>query len=538
MKRVLLSCLTALLPAFAASQTEIVIYGGTAAGVMAAVQSARMGRTVVLVAPETHVGGISVDGLGGGDINNHWFRNDYAVGGLAQEFYLRAGRRYGLTGPAYKYESHIAEEVFQSLLAEAKVKVHRQQRLREPLKSAVEFRPGTRSLASILTEAGERFTARIFIDASIEGDLLAAAGVTTTYGREANSLYNETKNGIRAETTHQQFAVRVDPYRIPGDPQSGLIPTIQDEPPGTPGEGDRNLQAFCFRICMTKNPQNRMPIAKPASFDRSQYEIYFRYLRAGGSFKPPVAALPNGKTDINGGRDLSTNLYGMNREWPEGSYATRERIFQYHKEFTQGFFWLLQNDPEVPADVRKAWSEWGLCADEFRDNGGWPRKLYVRDARRMVSDFVITEHHTRRLNPAPVADPVALAYWPTDTHSVRRIVRNGAAYNEGFVFDDDNWGPFGISWRSLLPRRTEAANLLTASCPSSSHVAYGAIRLEHTFMSLGQAAATGAALAVERNQPLHELDYAVLRDRLLRDGQVVSVALVEPRKTTPTAAAH
>ena len=512
-------------PAPQAVVADIAVYGGTSAGVAASVQAARMGHTVVLIAPEKHIGGITVEGLGSGDINNHWFRNDVAVGGIAAEFYRRLGRKYGRTQPAYQYEPHVAEEVFQEMLSEAKVRVFAEQTLREPLASSVEWDSG-KGIQAIHTTSGQRFEARIFIDCTIEGDLLRAAGVDTSWGREANNTYGETKNGIRGETTHAQFTVRVDPYRTPGDPSSGLIPTIQDEPLGTAGEADRNIQAFCFRLCLTRDPENRIPFPKPEGFDRAEYEIYFRYLRAGGKLWRPAPRLPNGKTDLGSWHDLSANLYGMNREWPDGDYATRRRIYDQHRTFTQGLLWLLANDPEIPEDLRKAWSEWGLPKDEFADNGHWPRQLYIRDGRRMVSDFVLTEAHTRRINPAPVSDPVALAYWPTDTHSVRRIVRDGAAYNEGFVFDDGNWGPFGIAYRALLPKREQAGNLITATCPSSSHVAYGAIRLEQTFLSLGQATATAAAMALDLEVALHDLNYDTLRQRLIADGQVVSVALV------------
>lgn len=519
-----------LLLATVVMAADVVVYGGTSAGVMASVQAARMGRSVVLVAPEKHIGGMPVEGLGSADINNHWFRNDVAVGGLASEFYRRLGRKYGQNNPVYKYESHIAEQAFDEFLKESGVTVERGQRLREPLTSAVEWVSGSRAIRAIVTETGRRYEGRVFIDAGIEGDLLVAAGVDTTSGREANSKYDETKNGIRAETTHAQFKVRVDPYRIPGDPASGLIPTIQDDPLGTPGAGDENIQAFCFRLCLTKNPANRLPIEKPADFDRSRYEIYFRYARAGGTLWKPGANLPNGKTDLGSWHDLSANLYGMNREYPNGSYAVRDRIYREHLSFTHGLLWLLANDPDIPESTRGAWRDWGLSKDEFTDNDGWPRQLYIRDARRMVSDFVMTEHHTRRINPVPVSDPVAVAFWPTDTHSVRRIVRDGAAYNEGFVFDDNNWGPFGISYRSLTPRASQATNLLTPTCPSSSHVAYGAIRLEQTFMSLGQAAATAAVLSLADGTPVQQVSYAVLRDRLMNDGQVVSVSLVPAKE--------
>lgn len=516
--------------AFAAAPPDVVVYGGTAAGVMAAIQVSRMGGHVLLVAPEKHIGGVSVEGLGGADINNHWFRNDVAVGGLAREFYQRVGRHYGSDQPVYRFEPHIAEQVFDELLSEAKVPLLREQRLREPLRKSVQWCAEKRSVCAITTESGQRVEGGVFIDASIEGDLLAAAGVSTTVGRESNAQYGETKNGIRGETTHAQFQVRVDPYRIPGDASSGVIPTIQDEPLGEPGAADHRIQAYCFRLCLTRDPGNAIPITKPAGFNRADYEIYLRYLRAGGTLWSPVATLPNGKTDLGSWHDLSANLYGMNDGWPEGTSAERKRIYGDHLRFTQGLLWLLAHDPEIPTELRQRWAGWGLCRDEFADNGGWPRQLYVRDARRMVSDYVITEQHTRRVNPVPVEDPVAVAYWPTDTHSVRRIIRDGAAYNEGFVFDDNNWGPFGISYRSMTPRRREALNVLTATCVSSSHVAYGAIRLEQTFMSLGQAAGTAALLAARHGQAVQEISYPELRARLVSDGQVIALALPQPKK--------
>lgn len=489
---------------------------------MAAVEVARSGRTVALVAPEKHLGGMSVEGLGSSDIDNHWFRNSDAIGGLAREFYLRAGRKYGKTGPVYKFESRVAEAVIDELLAEHRVPVHR-----ERLLDGVRFYPGTRRLASLRTASGEVFEASVFIDATIEADLAAAAGVETVIGREANSKYGETKNGIREENTYRQFAVRVDPYRVEGKPESGVLPTIRDEPLGKPGSGDHRVQGYCFRLCLTRNPENRIAITKPEGFERSNYEIYLRYVRAGGQLFSPGANLPGGKTDLGSWHDLSANLYGMNHEYPGGSYATRKRIYDLHREFTHGLIWFLANDAELPQSLRDRWSGWGLCKDEFTDNGGWPRSIYVRDARRMVSDYVITEHHTKRINGEPVTDPIGVAFWPPDTHHVRRIVRDGAAYNEGFVFGGDDWGPFGVSYRSIVPRRSEAVNLLVPASPSSSHVAYGAIRLEWTFMILGESAGVAAVQFLEdKNAAVQDVDYPRLRKRLLARGQVVSVNLV------------
>jgi hypothetical protein len=506
---------------------EIVIYGGTAAGVAAAVEARRSGRDVLLVTPEQHPGGMSVEGLGSSDINNHWFRNDVALGGIAREFYERIGRKYGAAGPVYKFESRIAEHVIEEMLKENGVKMLRRRRLREPLRTAVEWAPGEKRIRSIVLEDETQVPGQAFIDATIEGDLIAAAGVETIIGRESNAKYGETKNGIREVNDYRQFPFRVDPYRVQGYPQSGVLPTIQDEPFGTPGDGDHRLQGYCFRLCLTRDPANQIPIAKPANFDASQYELYRRYARLGGQLFAPQANLPNGKTDLGSWHDLSANLYGMNFEYPGGSYAVRDRIYREHRDFTHGLMWFLANDPGLPESTRRRWQGWGLCRDEFTDNGGWPRSLYVRDARRMVSDLVLTERHTRRINPELVEDPVAVSYWPPDTHHVRRIVKDGAAYNEGFVFGGEDWGPFGISYRAMVPRTSQVTNLITPTVLSSSHVAYGAIRLEWTFFALGQAAGAAAALSVERQAVYAALPYRDLRSRLIAQGQVLAVSIPE-----------
>jgi FAD dependent oxidoreductase len=514
---------------------DVIIYGGTSAGVIAAIQAAHLKKSVVLIEAGNHLGGMSIEGLGGSDIDNHReFQNSPAVGGLALEFYRRVSRHYGRSDRfesmlanrskepgLWRFEPHVAESVFNDWIKESGAKVVLNCPLAE--KNGVRKDGGAKRISAIRCQNGAEFRGEIFIDATYEGDLLAFAGVRTFIGREANRKYGETKNGIRGDNNYRQFEVRVDPYRIPGDPRSGLIPTIQGEPLGTPGAEDHRIQAYCFRMCLTKNPDNRIPFAKPKNYDPAQYEIYRRYAKAGGKLWKPAASVPNGKTDQGSWHDLSANLYGMNHEYPGGSYAVRERIYREHLTFTQGLCWFLANDPAVPEDVRRAWSEWGVPKDEFQDNGGWPRRFYVREARRMVSPYVITEKHTRKENQEPVADPVAVAFWPPDTHHVRRMVRDGAAYNEGFVFGGDDWAPFGLSYRSLIPNPAECVNLLTPTCLSSTHVAYGAVRLEWTFMSLGQAAATAASLAIDEKIEVQKINYAKLRERLLADKQVVTL---------------
>lgn len=528
------------LTAYSQPQFDVVVYGGTAAGFASAIQVARMGKTVALLEPSAHIGGNVVEGLGGTDIDNHSeFQNSPAVGGIALEFYRRIASAYHRReafeqmlreqrkDPAlWRMESKMAEKVISDWLAEHKISVFLNTRLAEP---ADAVRKSKTSIGQIRTSDGRTFSGEVFIDASIEGDLLAAAGVHTVVGREANSTYGETLNGIRGETTHAQFAVKVDPFRIPGDPGSGLIPTIQNEPQGTPGEADKNIQAYCFRVCLTQNPSNRMPFYKPDDYRRSDYEIYLRYLKAGGKLYVPAAQLPNGKTDLGAWHDLSHNLYGMNAAYPEGNHKKRQQILRFHANFTKGLFYFLATDKEVASlapKLQQEWSSWGYARDEFTDNCHFPRMFYVRDARRMVSDYVITEHHVRKENPVPVEDPVCIAYWPTDVHSARRIVRDGTAYNEGFVFGGDYWRPLPVSYRSMVPRMTECTNLLTPTCLSSSHIAYGAIRLEWTFMLLGQAAAIAAVQAIEAKKSVQAVEYHALRAELVKQGAVIAPAQV------------
>jgi hypothetical protein len=515
---------------------DVVVYGGTSAGVVAAVQAAKMNQQVALIEPGQHLGGMSVEGLGGSDIDNHPFRNSPAVGGLTLQFYRKTARRYGKlkefdemlrTGakkPAlWRFESHVAEEVFDTWLKEHPgIRVFRGTRL--PDGGGV-VKDGPR-ITGLKAHDGREFRGKVFIDATYEGDLLAAAGVTTAVGRESNATYGETLNGIRTDTNFNQFRVRVDPYKVPGDPSSGLIVGVQDSPLGQHGEGDDSIQAYCFRLCLTKDPDNRIPFAKPETFDDADYEIYRRFVKAGGKLWKPGPGIPNGKTDLGSWHDLSGNLIGWNHEWPTAGHEERQRLLHRSLTFIQGLCWFLANDPSMPEDVRQAWSQWGVCRDEFQDHGGWPRMFYVRNGRRMVSDFVLTEAHGRKEGQVPVEDPVALVWWPFDLHNARRLIKDGAVWNEGAVFGGDQWAPFGVAYRSLVPKASECTNLLTPTCPSSSYVAYGAFRLEWTFMATAQSAATAAVLALQDGVPVQEVSYEKLKARLLKDAQVLQVPVV------------
>ena len=503
-------------------QSDICILSGSEAGFTAAIQAARMGKKVVLIEPTGHPGGMMVEGIAK-DIR---FGSVLVIGGIAREIYTSIESYYGkethFDDPSWfsRYEPHVAEAIIEEFLDREKgIRVVRNTRIRE--QEGVK-KNGTR-IESIVLENNVEITAGIFIDASVEGDLLHLAGITTETTREGNEKFGETKNGIQVVNTYRQFEVKIDPYIIPGDPNSGLIHTIQEGGLGEQGAPSKYIQGYCYRLVLTRNQENRIMISRPDNYDSGKYEIYHRYLKAGGRLFYPQATRPNGKTDLGSWHDLSANLYGENWEYPSGNYAAKARVVKYHEDFARGLIWFLQNDPDVDAETRSNWEGWGLCRDEFTDNDGWPRRLYIRSARRMVSGYVITEHHTRRNNQVHVTDPVAIAWWPPDTHHARRIVKDGYAYNEGFVFGGDGWRPFGVSWKALIPKSDECSNLITPTCPSSSYVAYGAIRILPTFMILGQSSGLMAVLALESGRPVQELDYSLLRKKLLESGQILDI---------------
>ncbi len=495
-------------------EVDLCVYGGTACGVIAAVQAAAMGRRALLIEPGRHLGGMTTGGLGATDIGNK-----AAIGGLSREFYRGLGRHYGMT-EAWKFEPHAAAEVLQEMLKRPGIEVVYGQSLKSVARSAGLIR-------EIKAEDGSLFRAKVFIDATYEGDLMAKAGVSHTVGREANSAYQETLDGIRGETPHHQFLAAVDPYVRPGDPASGFLRFIQAGDGGRPGEGDRRVQAYNFRLCFTTNPANRLSLPRPEHYDPADYEILARYIEAltRAGKKPRLDQLwnpiwmPNGKTDINNNGPFSTDFIGENYGYPEADEAARARIRTRHLEYTQGFCYFLANDPRVPFELREEMKRFGPCKDEFQDTGGWPSQIYVREARRMVTDYVMTERHCRGELVAP--DPVGLAAYNMDSHNCQRIVQGGFVRNEGDV-QVPPMKPYGISYRSIVPRQRECENLLVPVCLAATHIAYGSIRMEPVFMILGQSAATAACLAMEHGRAVQDVDYSGLRDRLLRDRQVLA----------------
>lgn len=491
---------------------DICVYGATAGGIIAAIQAAQLNRSVILIEPGEHIGGMTTGGLGNTDIGNKT-----AIGGLSREFYRRIGRRYGVT-EAWSFEPHVAEAVFKEWLREAEVSFYVRQYV------ARLERMDTR-ITALRTVSGLVVHARQFIDASYEGDLMALAGVSYVVGRESNSEYHETLNGAQVRETHQ-FEMPVDPYNIPRDPGSGLLPGIEATSPVI-GAGDHRVQAYCFRMCLTDDPRNRMPFPQPVGYDPRLYQLLARYLAAGWRdvFHKFDRLRVRSKTDTNNHGAVSTDFIGQNYAWPEADFATRESIFQAHVRYQLGLQWFLSNDPAVPSDIREAYSQWGLCRDEFTTTGGWPPQLYVREARRMRSDYVMTEHECRGTRLAP--EPVGLAAYTMDSHNCRRFVHDRSVLNEGDV-QAHGFPPYPISYRAIVPKLGECENLFVPVCLSASHIAFGSIRMEPVFMILGQSAAIAADIALAESLPVQRVPYPALNAKLLAAGQVLSWTSRDP----------
>lgn len=522
--------------------SDICIYGGTASGVAAAVQAVRMGKTAVIVEPGRHLGGMTSGGLGATDIGNK-----AAIGGISREFYHRVALHYSradawmfekpedffqkhaTTGDFHSpdatmwvFEPHVAESILFQMISEAKVPVYFDQRL-----SVVRQEEG--GISEIAMESGNVYRSKMFIDATYEGDLMAKAGVSFTVGREANSRYDETLNGVRPKTSAHQFSMPVDPFLQPGVSSSGLLPFVQsgDRLGDRLGLGDRAVQAYNFRLCYTKVPTNRLPHVKPDHYNSADFELLARYLEAlvSAGRKPELhefwtpVEIPNGKTDINNNGGFSTDFIGGNYDYPNGDPVTREKIWKAHEDYIRGFIYFLATSPRVPDNIRTDMQEWGPAKDEFQDTGGWPHQLYVREARRMISDYVMTEHNCRCEIQAE--DSVGLAAYTMDSHNCHRWVKGGCVENEGNV-EVKGFPPYPISYRSIVPKATECKNLLVPVCMSATHIAYGSIRMEPVFMILGQSAATAAALALDAKVSVQNIDRKKLRIRLLADKQVLT----------------
>ena len=549
----ILSCLTFILQAQPVptprDQTgnvyDLVIYGGTSSGVSAAIQASRMGKTALLIEPTTRIGGLTTGGLGQTDIGNK-----QAIGGIAREFYQNVKKYYenpenwnwqkmseyrdgGQTktdsneDAMWTFEPSAALKILRQMIGQEKnITLVVQQRLNR--KNGVKKTKGV--ITSIAMESGQIFRGKMFIDATYEGDLMAAAGVSYTVGRESNRKYGETLNGVQANDTsktllggrslnagNHNFVHGVDPYIKMRNPSSGLLPFINEKPLKKDGSRSDGVQAYCFRMCLTDHPENRIPFEKPVHYNELDYELLFRNFEAGETQIPWInSSMPNRKTDTNNNHGFSTDFIGQNYNNAEASYEEREKFAEGQRNYQKGLMWTLAYHPRIPEKIRSEVSLWGTCKDEF-DRDGWQEQLYVREARRMISDCVITQYHCEGLTVAD--DPVGLAAYGMDSHHVQRYLsKDGFVRNEGNVQANVK-GPFPISYRSIVPKEMECKNLLVPVCLSSTHIAFGSIRMEPVFMILGQSAAIAASLAIDKNIDLQNLDYADLKVKLVQYNQ-------------------
>ena len=522
-------------------EAEVVVYGDASGGVTAAVQAARMGKKVILVSPSGHLGGMTSSGLGLTDIGN-----TAILGGLSREFYHRVYQHYqndaawdheprsGFknrgqgtlalnpeTKLASTFEPKVAEAAFDAMAKEAGVGV-----INGRLALADGVAKSATRITAIHLEDGTTVKGKMFIDASYEGDLLAAAGVSFVVGREANSDYQETGNGITGPRRGNQLPDGIDPYVVKGDASSGLLPGVNPDMGGKVGDRDQRLQAYCYRMVLTDVPANRIAVPKPDGYDPAAYEILFRAIEAGqksGFFK--TSMMPNRKTDANNASGISCDWiggnYGTGWNWATLNHQQREALAARHRDWQLGLVWTLQHHPRVPQTIRDSVAVWGLAKDEFEDHHNWPYNLYIREARRMKSDFVMTENHCKR--KLPVEDSVGMGAYTLDSHNVQRFVHNGMVKNEGDIQAGLGGKPYGISYRAIVPKAGECENLLVPWALSATHIAFGSIRMEPVFMVLGQSAATAACIAIDQKVGVQAVSYKHLRVRLLGDGQRLEV---------------
>jgi hypothetical protein len=494
------------------TQYDICIYGGTSAGVIAAYSAKKLGKTVVLIVADNHIGGLSTGGLGETDIGNK-----SAITGLALDFYRRLGSYYGKP-EAWEFEPKAASKVFSDYIAEAKIPVIYNNRLKGVLKEGEWIKAITLEDSQNPDKAPiQLISARMFIDCSYEGDLMAQSGVSYSVGRESNIVYGETNNGAWLSTRHQ-LPDGIDPYKISGDPSSGLLWGISTDTLTPEGTGDKKVQAYNFRICLTNNMANLIPITRPANYDSIRYELLLRLIEHTGKttlsdyFRWNI--MPGQKTDINNQNGFSTDMIGMNWNYPEASYKEREKIISDHIDYTKGLLYFVGHDPRVPEVLRRQMVQWGYPKDEYTKTDHFTPQLYIREARRMIGEYVMTEHNCT--GKEIVSDPVGMAAYTMDSHNVQRIIVNGMVKNEGNV-EIGGFPPYPISYRSITPKRSECKNLLVPVCLSASHIAYGSIRMEPVFMVLGQSAALAASEAINTNKAVQEVDIKRICSRLVED---------------------
>ncbi|MBD2751703.1 FAD-dependent oxidoreductase [Spirosoma sp. BT704] len=505
-------CLSSFLLQAQSINVDVCVYGGTSAGVIAAYSAKKSGKSVVLIEPGKHLGGMSSGGLGATDIGNK-----QAITGLSRGFYRRVGRHYGQP-EQWTFEPHVAEAVFNQYIKEADVPVWYEYRLASAKTQNNQIQEITLESAQAGNPSGNRTVrAKQFIDCSYEGDLMAKAGVAYTVGRESASQYNESLNGVQFRDKHQ-FPDGVDPYVIPGKPESGLLWGISTAKLAPNGTADRNVQVYNFRLCFTDDPANRIPITRPEGYDSTKYELLLRQIAK----KMPkeltwnlmhFVMMPNHKTDINNCGGFSTDMIGANYDYPDGSYARRAEIIREHELYTKGFFYFIGHDPRMPKHLRDEMLQWGYPKDEYVDNDHFTPQLYIRESRRMIGEYVMTQANCE--GKTIVSDPVGMAAYTMDSHNCQRLIVEGPGAvaqvrNEGDV-QVGGFPPYPVSYRAIIPKRGSIQNLLVPVCLSASHIAYGSIRMEPVFMVLGQSAAQAACLAIDSKKAVQDIDVPKLQ---------------------------
>lgn len=493
-------------------EVDVCIYGGTAAGVMAAYTVQKQGKTAILIEPGKRLGGMSSGGLGYTDIGNK-----YAITGLARDFYRRIGKHYGKF-EQWTFEPKVAESIFKDYVKRGGFKVLYEKQLKEVRKEQGRIVEIVLEDANSPTGTNVRVKAKMFVDCGYEGDLMAKADVAYTIGREDNKEYNETINGVQLMTGHQ-FPDGIDPYREKGNSQSGLVWGVSDGKLLPNGTGDKKVQAYNYRICLSSDLENQVPITRPDGYDSTRYELALRLME---SFPEKRSLndyfiwskMPNNKTDINNRGGFSTDMIGMNYEYPDGSYMKRKQIIKEHELYTKGLLYFYGHDPRVPQALRDEMLKWGYPKDEYTDNGNWSPQLYVREARRMVGQYVMTQANCE--GKEVVADGIGLAAYTMDSHNIQRIVVNGQVKNEGNV-EVGGFGPYPISYGAIIPKQSDCTNLFVPVCLSASHIAYGSIRMEPVFMVLAQSSAFAAVMAIDNNTDIQKIDVSKLQQKLTSD---------------------
>ena len=518
---------------------DVIIYGGTSAAITTAVQLKRMNKSVLIVCPEKHIGGLSSSGLGFTDLGNK-----EVIGGISKEFYTSVYNHYqdetawnwqprheygnegqgttaidDVTKTMWTFEPHVAENIFENMVKDNDIKVIREKWLDRD--KGVELIDG--EIVSITMLSGEKYKGKIFVDGTYEGDLMAAANVNYHVGREANSVYNETWNGVQKGVYHHSHnfqELNISPYVIPGDSTSGVLPRISTEAPGENGSGDKRVQAYNYRLCTTNAKGNVVPFEKPKNYDPTEYELLRRVFKGGRYSMFGGGKIPNMKRDVNNVGPFSSDNIGMNYDYPEASYEARKVILDEHISYHKGLLYFWGHDESVPERFRKSISKWGLAKDEFQDNNHWPYQIYVREARRMIGDYVMTENEI--LGRSKVDKPIGMGSYTMDSHNAQRyITKEGYVQNEGDLGVDAE-EPYQIHLGTILPKQKECKNLIVPLAVSSSHIAFGSIRMEPVFMILGQSAGTLAALAIDEDIDIHKVSYEALKEKLIADGQVLT----------------